>query len=149
MQIYWAATKLCYIIGRSQEYEVGVKSSLMEPVRNSAGNFLTPHLVSGIVRSMSHSFAFIIPLDYGIIAKNYLESRAKVAGNCHSALLLRFEYRSPEVYRIPSNSIEGGQTSNPGLPTVPYFTVQYLILTPVPAVPYGTVNVPFLSKFVI
>ena len=36
-----------------------------------------------------------------------------------------------------------------GLPTVPYPTVQYRILTPVPAVPYGTGNVPFLSNFVI
>ena len=36
-----------------------------------------------------------------------------------------------------------------GLPTVPYFTVQYLIWTPVPSVPYGTEKVPFLSNFVI
>ena len=30
-----------------------------------------------------------------------------------------------------------------GLPSVPYFTVQYRILTLVPCVPYGTDNVPF------
>ena len=30
-----------------------------------------------------------------------------------------------------------------GLPTVPYFTVQYRIFTLVPSVPYGTENVPF------
>ena len=34
-----------------------------------------------------------------------------------------------------------------GLPTVPYLTVQYRILTPVSSVPYGTVNVPFFEQF--
>ena len=36
-----------------------------------------------------------------------------------------------------------------GLPTVPYLTVQYRILTLVPSVPYGMENVPFLRNFAI
>ena len=42
---------------------------------------------------------------------------------------------------------------SPGLPTVPYLTVQYRILTLVPSVPYGslqiygTENVPFFEQF--
>ena len=32
-----------------------------------------------------------------------------------------------------------------GLPTVPYLTVQYRILTLVPFVPYSTENVPFFE----
>ena len=46
------------------------------------------------------------------------------------------------VYKVLSEPFSG-------LPTVPYFTVQYRILTTVPSVPYGTENVPFLSNFVI
>ena len=42
-----------------------------------AGLLLTPHRGWGIVRSMSSSFPFIIPLNYGIIAKNNLALRAE------------------------------------------------------------------------
>ena len=47
------------------------------------------------------------------------------------------------------NRLVGMGLYDAGLPTVPYFTVQYRILTPVPSVPYGTENVPFLRNFVI
>ena len=55
-------------------------------------------------------------------------------------------------FEITAETIEqgaGNKHTRSGLPTVPYFTVQYRILTPVPSVPYGTENVPFLSNFVI
>ena len=51
------------------------------------------------------------------------------------------------LYRLVD--FRGQGPSYAGLPTVPYFTVQYRILTTVPSVPYGTENVPFLSNFVI
>ena len=35
---------------------------------------------------------------------------------------------------------------SPGLPSVPYLTVQYRNLALVPSVPYGTGNVPFFEQ---
>ena len=48
-----------------------------------AGIFLTSHRGWGIVRSMSLSFAFIIPLNYGIITKNNLNLRREQGGHGH------------------------------------------------------------------
>ena len=36
---------------------------------------------------------------------------------------------------------------NSGLPSVPYFKVQYRILAHVPSVPYGTLIVPFFEQY--
>ena len=46
-----------------------------------AGRPLTSHRGWGVVLSMSSSFAFIIPLNYGIITKNNLNLRREQGGH--------------------------------------------------------------------
>ena len=69
MNIFYIIGKLGYI-----------DRTIPEPVRVRAGIFLTSHRGSGIVRSMSLSFAFIIPLNYQINVKNNLSVRREKHG---------------------------------------------------------------------
>ena len=68
--------KLCYIDRTSPDPRWVSGTSL----RARAGRPLTPHRGSGVVLSMSYSFAIIIPLNYQINAKNNLSDQAENTG---------------------------------------------------------------------
>ena len=60
--------------------EVGVEKSLHDPEGGGQGFFWRPTEDWGVVQSMLSSFAFIIPLNYGFIAKNNLSLQREHIG---------------------------------------------------------------------
>ena len=81
--------------------EVGVENSLPDPEGGGQGIFWHPTEDRGLSLSTSLSFAFIIPLNYQIKAKNTLYLRREEGGPDQAILpLLTFKPEAPEPRRF-------------------------------------------------